>query len=126
MRKFRVNINGKSYEIEIEELGTGLCCDADLSCQSHRERGFMSKVTKQTAQDRSTGAVHEVKAPIPGIIAEISVKEGTSVKAGERLLVLEAMKMENAILSPVSGKIEKILVDQGKPVNGNQLMVMIK
>ncbi len=65
----------------------------------------------------------EIKAPMPGLILDIPVKEGDSVEKGEVLIVLEAMKMENSIKSSQSGTIRKILVNTGQGVEKNQVMI---
>ncbi|WP_158858357.1 acetyl-CoA carboxylase biotin carboxyl carrier protein subunit [Lunatibacter salilacus] len=65
----------------------------------------------------------EIKAPMPGLILDIPIKEGDTVEKGEVLIVLEAMKMENSIKSSQSGTIRKILVDTGQGVEKNQVMI---
>lgn len=67
-----------------------------------------------------------VKAPIPGKIIEIAVQEGQHIKAGDTLMVLEAMKMENSILMPQDGIVKKILITQGYQVKANELLVEIE
>ena len=64
-----------------------------------------------------------VKAPIPGKIIEIAVQEGQHIKAGDTLMVLEAMKMENSIVMPQDGIVKKILIEQGYQVKANELLV---
>lgn len=68
---------------------------------------------------------HIVRAFIPGVIKKILVKEGDSVKRGEKLLILEAMKMENYIMSATSGKIKKIHTQEGKVVCKHELLLEI-
>jgi len=63
---------------------------------------------------------------IPGTIIKIFVKEGQKVKKGEKLLVLEAMKMHNILLAPISGKISKIHVSSSNKVANKELLVEIK
>ena len=67
-----------------------------------------------------------VKAPIPGKIIEISIHEGQHLKAGDTLMVLEAMKMENSIQMPQDGIVKKILIKQGNQVKANELLVEIE
>jgi biotin carboxyl carrier protein len=67
--------------------------------------------------------VNEVKAPMPGLVLRALVEAGDQVKKGDSLLVLEAMKMENVIKSPVDAEIAKIVVKQGQAVEKNQVLI---
>ncbi|MDD4728949.1 MAG: biotin/lipoyl-binding protein, partial [Dysgonamonadaceae bacterium] len=67
-----------------------------------------------------------VTAPIPGKIIEVNIQEGQLLKAGDTLMVLEAMKMENSIQMPQDGIVKKILIKQGNQVKANELLVEIK
>ena len=67
-----------------------------------------------------------VTAPIPGKIIEINIKEGQVIKAGDTLMVLEAMKMENSIQMPQDGVVKKILIAQGSQVKANELLIEIE
>ncbi len=66
---------------------------------------------------------NDIKAPMPGIILSINVKEGQEVKEGETLLILEAMKMENAIGSPKDGVIKSIFIKSGETVEKGELLI---
>jgi biotin carboxyl carrier protein len=67
--------------------------------------------------------INEVRAPMPGLISEILVKEGEEVKQGASLIILEAMKMENVIKSPGDGVISEIKVQKGSSVEKNQILI---
>jgi biotin carboxyl carrier protein len=67
--------------------------------------------------------INEIKAPMPGLILEISVNVGQEVKENDALLILEAMKMENVIKSPCDGIIKSIKVKQGEAVDKNSLLI---
>ena len=69
-------------------------------------------------------SVNELKSPMPGLIVEISVKEGEGVKKDQQLLVLEAMKMENVLTSPVDGVIKKVLVKAQQTVEKNTVLII--
>jgi biotin carboxyl carrier protein len=74
--------------------------------------------------DNLSGAkVNEIKAPMPGLVLEIRVEEGSSVKKGDPVLVLEAMKMENILKSPADGVVKKINVKKGMAVEKNQVLI---
>jgi len=67
--------------------------------------------------------VADIKAPMPGMVLNILVKEGDAVKKGDTLIILEAMKMENSLKSPTDGVIKKIAVTKGVAVEKNQLLI---
>ncbi|MCU0360849.1 MAG: biotin/lipoyl-binding protein [Bacteroidia bacterium] len=67
--------------------------------------------------------VNDIKAPMPGMVLNVLVKDGDQVKKGDAILVLEAMKMENILKSPSDGTIKKIAVSKGTAVEKNQLLV---
>lgn len=72
---------------------------------------------------QTSGALNELKAPMPGLIVQIAVEEGEEVKKGDKLLVLEAMKMENIIKSPGDGIVKKIRVENGESVEKKQVLI---
>ena len=67
--------------------------------------------------------VSDLKAPMPGLVLEVSVEGGQQVSKGDGLLILEAMKMENVIKSPTDGVIKSISVNKGETVEKNQLIL---
>ncbi|MCS6934736.1 MAG: acetyl-CoA carboxylase biotin carboxyl carrier protein subunit [Chitinophagales bacterium] len=71
----------------------------------------------------TTKVLQHLRAPMPGLILNINVQEGDSVNKGDTLLILEAMKMENAIKSPGSGKVKKIYVSNRQAVEKNQVLI---
>ncbi len=99
-----LNVNGNDYEIAIKDKN-------DLLLQ---QLGISAK---------SSSAVQSIKAPMPGLIINVSVNAGDEVKKGDTLLILEAMKMENVIKSPRDGKIKKVNVQLRNPVEKNQVML---
>ena len=103
-RKYTVKINSNSYEVDIAN-------ELDLLIE---EMGL----SLGNAQ-----MVNDIKAPMPGLILEVNVKEGDEVKEGDYLLVLEAMKMENALTVPRDAVIKSISVEKGQTVEKNQLLI---
>ena len=69
------------------------------------------------------GKLQSIKAPMPGLIVEIKVKEGDEVSKGDQLLILEAMKMENVIKSPGEGTVKAVNIKQGDGVEKNQVLI---
>lgn len=99
-----LNVNGTEYEVAVKDKN-------DLLLQ---QLGISNK---------SSSAVQSIKAPMPGLIINVSVSVGEEVKKGDTLLILEAMKMENVIKSPRDGKIKKVNVQLKQPVEKNQVML---
>lgn len=103
-RTYEVKINNNSYNIQIQNALDGLI----------KSMGFALANTKH---------VNEIKAPMPGLILDISVKAGDTVTEDSPLLILEAMKMENVITSPRDGVIKSITAAKGDAVEKNQLLI---
>ena len=77
------------------------------------------------AAPKAAGAGVKVTSPLPGVIIEVSVKEGQAVKAGQKVAVIEAMKMEQAIKAPADGTVAAINVAQGDTVTSGQVVAVI-
>jgi len=116
MKKYRIKLNNKVYEVEIEEVIGGASEAATTIIQ---ERPVQASSLAQSL----TGVTME--APMAGSILSIAVNVGDIVKKDQVLLILEAMKMENEICSPVDGKILSIGVVKGDSVNAGHVLVQI-
>ena len=103
-KKYTVKINNNTYEVAIANELDALIKSLGI------ERG-------------KTKVVNAIKAPMPGLILEISVTVGQEVKENDPLLILEAMKMENSFLSPRDGIIKLIAVEKGNAVDKGQLLI---
>jgi biotin carboxyl carrier protein len=103
-KKYTVKVNNNTYEIAIEDA-------LDILIKSIGIERGRNKV------------INAIKAPMPGLILEISVEVGQSVKENDSLLILEAMKMENSFLSPRDGVIKSIAVQKGNAVDKGQLLI---
>ena len=73
-----------------------------------------------------TPKISDLKAPMPGLVLQVLVNPGDTVAKGDKILVLEAMKMENAIKSPTNGIIDDVFVQQAQAVDKNQILVTFK
>jgi len=118
MKKFKITVDGKTYEVEVEEVGANKSSTGTISVPQPvvtkvKEEPVSQKEVKPSSSPApakaSTEAVagEQVVAPMPGKILRINVNEGDSIKDGDTLLILEAMKMENEIFAKASGKIKK-------------------
>ncbi|WP_394906426.1 acetyl-CoA carboxylase biotin carboxyl carrier protein subunit [uncultured Mesonia sp.] len=84
----------------------------------------LDRLISEMGLELNAGAmVNEIKAPMPGLIIEVNVKPGDEVKEGDYLMVLEAMKMENALTAPRDAKIKHIAINKGETVEKNQLLI---
>jgi len=137
MKKFLIKVNGNQYEVEVEEIKEGQTAavfrEETRYTPSVKQPENASKVNElvkpQPEPAKTAAAAPEgaeiVKAPIPGTILKIEVKEGDSVKKGDVILILEAMKMENEILAPVDGTVATINVETGASVNSGDVLATI-
>lgn len=106
-KNITIEIGGEVFEIEIKN---------ELD-QMLDEMGFSKAATKQ---------IKEVKAPMPGMVLEINITEGQEVKNGDKLLILGAMKMENAITISADAVIKRIAVKAGEAVEKGQVLVELE
>jgi len=105
-KKMTVEVEGQSFEVEIR----------DELDQMLDQLGFSSASTKH---------IKEIKAPMPGLVLEIAVTEGQEVLEGDRILILEAMKMENSILTHANARIKEVKVKAGQAVEKGQVLVTL-
>ena len=121
MRKFNVNVNGTLYEVEVEEIQAGAAAaPARKPIPAAAPKAAAPKAAAPKAAPARPAAApagaETVKAPMPGNILEVRVKDGQAVQAGDVLFILEAMKMENEIMAPVAGTVSGVAVQKGSAV----------
>lgn len=121
MRKFLVTVNGGSYEVTVEEIGGVARVAAPAPVQA-TPAAVPAAVPAPTA---SIAGGTKVASPMPGTILGVNVQVGQTVKNGEILVVLEAMKMENEIPAPADGKVLQVLVSKGASVNTGDVLVVL-
>ena len=128
--KFDVKINGKIYNVEFagqnvlvngDRYDVSFDTSAPAKPQPQRSAG-----EQPTANARSGTDDNDIKATLPSNVFKILIKEGDAVKAGQNVIVLEAMKMEINIESPRDGVIDKILVAQGDTVDADQVLAILR
>jgi len=139
MRKFVINVNGKKYEVEVEEIFEGQASDvagttvsqiptpapaAKPSTQAPAPSPAASEASAASNPD-ATGSII-IKSPMPGNIWEVKASPGDTVKKGDVILILEAMKMENEIMAPQEGKIVSIPVSKGSTVNAGDILATLE
>lgn len=125
--KALVNVNGVAYEVEIESTPDGAPAATAVTPAAAPTAvpSAPAAPTAASAAPVASGAGSKVCAPLPGVILSINVAVGDSVKAGDKVAVLEAMKMENDIEAEVSGTVTAIHVQKGDSVLEGTAIVSI-
>ncbi len=103
-KKYTLKIRNNTYQVSISDQLDLLIEDMGLSLGQAQ-------------------VVNDIKAPMPGLILDVSIAEGDVVKQGDYLLVLEAMKMENTLTAPRDGVVKAVSVKKGQTVEKNQLLI---
>ena len=101
MKYYNITVNGVAYSVSVEETAAGAASVAAAPAAPVAPKAAPAPAAAPKAAAGAAGAV-AVKAPMPGNILDVKVKAGASVKAGDVLVILEAMKMENEIVAPSS------------------------
>lgn len=114
---YKIKIGEKVYEVEVESVTKK---EGEIITNSPKPTENKTVVNTPV----SKGGV-EVESPMQGAVIEVSVKVGDKVSKGDTILMLEAMKMENAIIAPVDGTISEILVNKGDTVDGGEILATI-
>ena len=104
MRKFNVNVNGKSYYVEVEDAGSSAPAQVVAPAAAPAPVAAPAPATAPAPVAKTAGGV-TVSSPMPGQVLRFIVAEGASVKKGDKILVLEAMKMENEIVASADGTV---------------------
>jgi len=122
--------NGRSYIAEIAEANyAGKEFDIKVNGNVYRV-GIIDKydqlVSRMGLSKVSAQKVNEIKAPMPGLVLEVSVGEGDVIRKGDKVLILEAMKMENVLKAPGDGVVKTIRVERGSAVVKGQLLIELE
>ena len=115
MKVYKVKVNGKVYEVELESVSEVAGTIAAPAQQA----------APQAAAPVATGAGAELKAPMAGTILDVKVSVGQQVNAGDVLFILEAMKLENEVVSEFAGVVKQVAVSKGDSVQNGQLLIVI-
>jgi biotin carboxyl carrier protein len=122
---FSILLRGQSHEIRVTPLPNGT-----LTLQTGSEEFTAEVIDPRAWSGRRHSAVEaegrqQIVAPMPGKVVRLLVKPGDTVEAGQGLLVVEAMKMQNEIQSPKSGVVERLLAEEGQAVNAGQILAWV-
>ena len=121
MKYYNITVNGVAYSVSVEETAAGAAPVAAAPA-APKAPAAPAAAPKAAAPAGVAGAV-TVKAPMPGNILDVKVAAGASVKAGDVLVILEAMKMENEIVAPQDGTVASVNVNKGDTVNSGDVLV---
>jgi biotin carboxyl carrier protein len=139
MKKYKFTINGNKYAVEINSVedqvillevnGTPYTIEVDKEIKQTKTPTLVRSVavpsTDQSVQVTSTVKMGSIKSPLPGTILDLFVKEGDKVEIGQKILLLEAMKMENNIESDKAGVVKEIKVSKGSAVMEGDVLLVI-
>ena len=141
MKKFNFKINGNEYQTTVEQSGellqvtvNGKSFTAELEKEAAAAPKVAAPATAKPAAAAAPAAApaaaapaggKAVESPLPGVVVSIAVSAGQAVKAGDTLLTLEAMKMENAIQAEADGTVAKVLVSVGQSVQSGDPLLEI-
>jgi biotin carboxyl carrier protein len=119
-------LNGQSHEIRITLDSAG-----KLKLQTGTQEFTAEVIDPRAWSGRRHGHVEaegrqQIAAPMPGKVVRLLVKAGDHVEAGQGLLVVEAMKMQNEIRSPKSGTVERVLAKEGQPVTAGEILAWVE
>ena len=142
MKEYKYTINGNKYEVVISDITENMATltvngeEYTVEMEKQAEPEKPKPVVRQASESESSEAGETksagsasgtaVKAPLPGVITEICVAEGDEVQAGDTVIVLEAMKMANALQAEKSGKVSAIVVKVGQSVMEDEALVYIE
>ncbi len=134
MKKYNVTVNGVVYEVEVEEVGAQYVAApvaapvapvAPVAPATPAAAPVAPAAPKAAPAPAASAGSVTVKAPMPGNIIKVNVKAGDSVKKGDILCILEAMKMENEICAPSDGVVAGVNVVQGASVQTDDVLLSL-
>ena len=124
MKNYTITVNGTPYNVTVEE-GTSSAAPVASAPASAPAAAPAPQAAPKAAPAPAAAGNIKVDAPMPGNILDVKVSNGTAVKAGQVLVILEAMKMENEIVAPQDGTVASINVNKGDTVEAGQTIVTL-
>ena len=119
MKQLKITVNGKAYDVQVEEVGAATALATSAPAPAAEKAAPAAPAAAPAAGSEN------INSPMPGTILDVKVANGAAVKAGEVLLVLEAMKMENEIKAPHDATVAAVLVKKGDTVDSGTPLVSL-
>ena len=120
----RVRIDDRPVEASVRRQGLDLVVEIRGRTYLYRPRDPRApKLTRKSVADQARGELH---APMPGLVVDVMVAEGDTVDAGQPVVVVEAMKMQNALAAPLAGRVTAVRVAAGATVDSGTLLLAIQ
>ena len=116
MKVYKVKVNGKLFEVELESVSEN---NQAIAAPAKAD----APVEKAAPVQGGAGA--ELKAPMAGTILDVKVSVGQTVNVGDVVCILEAMKLENEVVSTADGTVKQVLVNKGQAVTNQQVLVIV-
>ena len=104
LKRYQIQIDGRIYHVQISDA-------------------VDQQILTMNLKSKKSNQLKELRAPMPGLVRQVNVQAGDQVDAGDSLFILEAMKMENLLKSPVNGKVSDVFVKPGESVEKNQILL---
>lgn len=134
MRNLKVTVNGTVYDVQVEEVEASETPAASASAsaqafsvpQKTASAAAPAPVPATREPKKAAAGSETIESPMPGTIVGVNVTDGQSVKKGDTLVVLEAMKMENEIMAPRDAEVAAVLVSKGDSVQAGTPLVSLR
>ena len=123
MKNYKVTVNGNTYEVGVEEVG-GVPEVKSVQAAAPASKPGSAPKAAPVPQAHAAGT-EDIVAPLPGTVISVNVAEGDPVKAGQVLLIFEAMKMENELVAPRDGTVVKVHVAKGDVLESNKAVITL-
>lgn len=125
MKKLRITVEGKTYEVEVEILGSRIASVAPAAAPAPVSAPVAAPAPAPKKAAPAPAGANDIVCPLAAVVVAVNVKEGQQVKAGDLLVTLEAMKMNTPVNSPADGTVSKICVSAGQSVNEGEVLLSL-
>lgn len=137
IKKYNVKVNGSIYQVEVEEVSGEFKQSDVLSGQTEakpleqpkqniQKKEEIKNEPHKPSNDVAVSGGEKIECPMPGTILKVNIKKGDTVKKGDVLFILEAMKMENEIMAPHDARVAQVFAVKGASVNTGDVLVTLE